>query len=117
MGVIPTPYTVTVRDRQVVGRDDYGNDIVEWAEAAWPVRSISPLEMDDPQRANREESIIQWTVIGDKEAGYPRTAKAEVQLPGDDRWYSVDGTPDDWTRGPWINPAAGLIVQLRYVEG
>ena len=35
----------------------------------------------------------------------------------DGHWHDVVGTPDDWTRGPWHNPASGVIVELRRVDG
>ena len=35
----------------------------------------------------------------------------------DGKDYPVDGQPDDWTRGPWANPVAGITVYLRRVEG
>jgi hypothetical protein len=35
----------------------------------------------------------------------------------DGKEYPVDGHPDDWTRGPWANPVAGVTVYLKRVEG
>lgn len=116
--MIPTPFTVTVREWAPTGVDDeHGNPIADWFSALWQVHGIAPGAMQDTDDQNRDKSIIAWTVYGPMRGGYPRTPRAEIMLPGGAVWYPVDGMPDDWTRGPWDHPFAGLSVALRRVEG
>ena len=115
--MIPTRFTVTVREL-VEGPDDaHGNPTVSWAEDVWQVHGIAPGAMSDPDDQNRDKSLIAWTVYGPRAGGYPRSPRAEIRLPGISTWFPVNGTPDDWTMGPWLHEFAGLSVALLKVEG
>lgn len=116
---IPTPYTVRVRERRVIGQDDYGNDRHEWVEATWPVSVIGPGDMEEPPRENREQSNVAWTLYGPKHAGYPRDEKAQVCLPGDSVWYELTGAPADYTQAtPWTPMfPPPYVVKLLRVKG
>jgi hypothetical protein len=70
--------------------------------------------MEEPGQTNRDLSVVAFTVYSPASADLPG-ARDLVTLDGAD--YAVNGTPKDWTRGPWANPSAGVVVELRRVEG
>ena len=112
---LPTPYTLRVRDLTAGEVDDFGNATQVWTERDWSVHAIAPGVMDEPGEANRDLSLVVWTVYGPL-AGAPH-ASAQVRLPGDQEWFLVDGEPKDWTKGPWLHPTAGVVVELRRADG
>lgn len=112
---LPLPYTVRVRTRTAGPVDDFGNETTTWVEADWRVHGIAPGAMDEPGQANRDLSLVAWTIYGP--APSPVAASSEVRLPGDTAWLKVDGTPKDWTLGPWEHPTAGVVVELRRADG
>lgn len=114
---------VRVRERVPGEEDDFGNVTESWVERDWEVRSIAPGAMDEPGVANRESSIVAWTLYSD--AGQEPPEDAQVRLPGSPDWYAVDGRPRDWTLGPDrvgpsneypLNPP-GVVTELRRVNG
>lgn len=112
---IPTPYTVRVRTLTLGEPDDFGNATEAWAEADWQVHGIAPGAMDEPGQSNRDLSLVAWTIYGPSPS--PVTASSEVRLPGDSLWLNVNGTPKDWTLGPWEHPTAGVVVELGRADG
>lgn len=114
---LPTPYAVRVREPVAGPPDDFGNPTVVWTEADWPVHAIAPGAATEPTQSNRDLSVVAWTLLGPKVAGYPTSARAEVRLPGESAWLSVEGLPADWTLGPWDHPTAGIVVELRRADG
>lgn len=112
--MIPTPYTVRVR-RSVLGApDEFGNPAQTWAEHDWRVRQIDPGASAEPFQPNRDLSNVVYSIHAPKTAAVP-TVRDEVQVDGE--WFQVDGEPDDYTRGPWLNPVAGVVVMLTRAEG
>jgi len=114
---LPTPHVVLVKPYAGTTEDAHGNTTtVHGASREWRVHAIAPGASEEPRKPNRDLSVIAWTIYG------PAT-----NLPGEhdlialpwapDEWYDVEGRPDDWTHGPWTNPVAGAVVELRRPEG
>lgn len=82
--------------------------------APWEVRGVAPGAMVEPGDPNRDRSDIAWTVYADASDDVP-TERDRVDFLGDT--YEVAGRPADWTHGPWENPAAGVVVELKRTEG
>jgi hypothetical protein len=59
-------------------------------------------------------TTIAYVIQADKTTDMPGYRDVVVV---DGKDYPVDGQPDDWTRGPWANPVAGVTVYLKRVEG
>lgn len=116
MSVIPSPHTVLVRRMvQATEPDDFGNFPEALGDPQpWPVRSIDPANGREPGAPLRDLATIAYVIQADKTAQVP-TYKDTVVVDGVE--HEVDGNPDDWTRGPWPNPAAGVTVWLKRVEG
>ena len=114
MSVVPSPYTLTVRARTVGAQDAFGNVAVTWTERAWRVRSVAPGAMADPANPNRDLGEVAYTVHADADS-QPPTRLDKVVIDGEP--FDVDGDPADWTRGPWPNPVAGVVVELKRSEG
>ncbi|AKU15750.1 hypothetical protein [Luteipulveratus mongoliensis] len=121
--MLPTPYTVIVGTPEFGDPDAFGNPTKTWPvenEKPWAVHAIAPgalSAMSEPSQPNRDLSLIIWSVYGPKAGNYPTTEHSRIKLPGDADWYDIDGHPDDWTRGPWEHPTAGLVVELRRADG
>lgn len=111
---LPTPYALTVREPIAGDPDEFGNPTTTWVERIWRVHAIAPGAMAEPGEANRDMSLVLYTVLGPK-AGAPTSPHAQLKVDG--AWLDVDGTPDDWTRGPWPHPTAGVSVMLRRADG
>ena len=115
MSALPTPWTLGVRRHAGSVKDAHGNTTSVFAEPiAWPVHGVAPGAMDEPFEARRDSSLVLWTVYAPKSSATP-TERDRVIFDGVE--YAVNGRPKDWTRGPWPNPAAGIVVELRNVEG
>jgi hypothetical protein len=106
---------LTVRRRTAGTRDAHGNVAVTYAAGTpWTVRGVAPGAMLEPAVPNRDRSDIAWTVYADASPDVPG---ALDRVEWDGVTYEVDGTPKDWTHGPWENPAAGVVVELKRMEG
>lgn len=113
---IPSPHRLQVR-RYIVATeaDELGNYPEGLADPVdWMVRSVDPVSNREPGRDHRDLATIAFTVHADKSALVP--SYRDVVIYGG-KEYPVDGAPDDWTMGPWANPAAGVTVWLKRVEG
>lgn len=116
MSVIPSPHRISVR-RFTVGtvKDEFGNYPETYSDPIpWDVRSIDPISSREPGLQFRDMSTIVHVIQADKTAAVPGYRDRVIV---DGKEYAVDGEPDDWTRGPWGNPAAGVTVYLKRVEG
>lgn len=112
---VPSPYTVQVKPFQAGATDDYGNPADAWGTPYdWRVRSIAPGAMEEPGQSLRDLSVVVFTIHADATGGVPGVRDLVVV---DGVEYAVNGTPKDWTRGPWPNQAAGVSVELRRVDG
>ena len=76
------------------------------ADRPWPVGRALPGEPGP--------SSVEFAVHADSASGVPA---AGDQVLVDNDWYDVDGEPADWTRGPWPNPVAGVVVLPKRIEG
>ncbi len=111
------PLTATLEIRRFLsdGVDSHGNDVPVYGDPEpWPVHGYSPGANDEPGYANRDLSLILWTVYAPADALVPRERDL-VLLAGEA--YRVDGRPSDWTHGPWPFPGAGVSVALVRAEG
>lgn len=111
---IPTPYTLPVRSREATGEDSFGNPTYGWVERSWGVHFIAPGDSMEAAMPNRDFSRIEH-VVGAPPSPDTPGEDDEVQVDGE--WFQVDGAPDDFTRGPWVNPVAGVVVALTRSEG
>lgn len=115
MSLIPSPHTLQVRSRTRTGTGPLGNPAYGWGQPRpWKVRQIDPAQSAEPYLPGRDLSSIEYAIHSDKSGDVP-TIDDQVLVDGD--WYAVDGEPADWTRGPWHNPAAGIVVLLKLVDG
>jgi hypothetical protein len=112
---VPSPYRVQVKRWQAGTVDDYGHPVDTYSRPhAWWVRSIAPGAMAEPTSPARDMTVVAWTIHADNTTDVPGPRDL-VTIAGVD--YAVNGTPADWTNGPWPNPVAGVVVELRRVDG
>jgi hypothetical protein len=112
---LPTPYTLKVKRRQNGSTDAHGNPTITYAAGVdWPVHGYAPGANVEPGQANRDLSLILWTVYAPAGGNAPGELDL-VTLDGAD--YAVEGRPADWTKGPWPHPTAGMVVELKRAEG
>lgn len=108
-------YALAVRRYEPGPKDAHGTPAVLHGEPEpWAVWGYAPGDNTEPINANRDLSLIEWTVY----------APANEQAPGerdlvvlDGETYRVDGRPADFTKGPWPHPTAGITVLLRKADG
>lgn len=80
----------------------------------WWVWALAPGDNSEPGVPNRERSDVVWTVFAPADDFGPGVRDVVV-ISGED--FQVDGTPEDWTRGPWGAGNAGVVVKLKRMEG
>ena len=115
MSLIPSPYTLTVREPGAPTTDGFGNTVPGAPSThSWAVRSIDPGSSAEPLGANRDVSLVEYVIQADKTPDVP-SEDADVQVAGE--WFRVAKRPEDWTLGPWSNPAAGVVVLLERIDG
>lgn len=108
-------YVLGVRRRQEGATDSHGNPVATYSAAAdWAVWALAPGASAEPGQQGRDLSLIAWTVYAPKGDDAPGV-RDRVVLDG--REFEVDGEHEDWTRGPWPHPTAGIVVLLRLAEG
>lgn len=115
---IPTPFTVGVRVwSSGPGVDRHGNPVQSWAApVSVPVHAVGPRlqdgdrEPEDTRRAAVVEGLNVYAPAGTTIGAHDRVVWGGVE-------YEVDGDAQDWTKGPWPNPAAGVVFTLTRVEG
>lgn len=114
-GLVPSPHKLLVRRYAPGQRDEFGDLEETWSPPEeWRVRSYDPASGREPGAANRDLATIAYVIQADKTPSVPGYRDVVV-IDGKD--YPVDGHPDDWTRGPWPNPVAGVTVWVKRVEG
>lgn len=107
--------TLQVKRRTTAGTDAHGNPVVTFADPVdWHVYGIKPTAATETMADNRDRSVVVWTVYAPADAQVP-TEYDRVVVDG--REYEVDGHPGDWTNGPWLNPLAGAVIELKRAEG
>ena len=112
--MIPARHTVGVRVFQPgIDEDAHGNPVDGWADpVSVPVHGLSPGS-DEPHSTNRDLSVVEWTVYAP--AGTTVGPRDLVIVGG--REFTVEGEVKDYTLGPWVNPVAGVVFELRRAEG
>lgn len=80
---------------------------------ALPVFGMAPGPSAESAQAGRDTSRIAWTLYCPP--GVILDGTEEIQVDGE--WLEVDGESRDWTRGPWPNPVAGVVVELLKRKG
>ena len=107
--------TLLVARRAAGATDAHGNPVTAYGTGTpWEVWALAPGAQDEPGDTNRDLSLVEWTVYAPNNADAP-TEYDRVIVDGD--MFEVVGRPQDWTRGPWSHPTAGLVVELRRAEG
>lgn len=104
-----------VRRYAGASKDAHGNATTTYGDPFdWEVHGLAPGAMGEPGVLNRDASEVEWTVFAAKSSKVP-TERDLVVVDGQD--FAVEGRPKDWTRGPWQHPTAGVVVELRRLEG
>lgn len=112
--MIPTRQTIGVRRWSSGGRDRHGNPLNAWADPVdVPVHGVSPRFAEEPTDPNRHAVVRGLTVYAP--AGARVGPHDRVVWAGEE--WEVDGDVGDWTAGPWLNPVAGVTLNLTRVEG
>lgn len=115
MSLIPATETLGVRRRIEGDPDAHGNPTIDYAEPVdWPVWGVAPGAMEELHDPNRDLSLILWTVYAPQNAALPGELDRVVYRGVE---YDAEARARDWTRGPWRNPSAGAVVELRKPEG
>lgn len=114
--MIPSPHRLEVRKWIASTEpDEMGNsDGSLGLPRPWFVRSIDPVSNREPGLDHRDLAEIAYVIHADKSFLVP-SYRDVVVINGKE--YPVDGEPDDWTNGPWANPAAGVTVYVKRAEG
>lgn len=108
-------FTLGVRRLVESSEDSHGNVTSTFAAPVpWVVRGCAPGANADGQEPHRDASIVLWTVYADSSDDIPTEYDLVVL---DAVEYAVEGRPADWTKGPWANPVAGVVVELKRVGG
>ena len=114
--MIPNPYTVNILRRLEDGEDRFGDPIEVYSKPE-PIRVHGwspgpPTDVDDPVR---DADSVDFTIYGP--AGTPLPSPRDrVEVPGEGV-FNVVGKPQDWSKGPWNNPVAGVVILVKRVEG
>lgn len=115
---MPPQHTITITVRRA-GKDRRGNPT---AASTHQVSGCftAPASGDSGQSASRERTDMRDTVITGHTLYAPFDADIlatdEVLVPGDPKWWQVDGEVGPW-RSPFSNWKPGLQVALRRVRG
>lgn len=112
--MIPAPHSITVKRQQLGAVDAHGNPTVTYSTPETiAVHGIAPGASAESVAAGRNVDSVAWTVYAP--AGTVIAAADVVTVAGVD--YEVNGDSLDWTRGPWPNAAAGVVIELRRRSG
>lgn len=113
--MLPTPWSVGVKRFSPDGVEDaHGNSSDAYAEPLpLPCYFIAPGAMDEPANANRDLSVVEFTIGAPENPNLP-AERDRVVLEGVE--YAVNGKPKDWNRGPF-GYRPGVTFELRKVEG
>ena len=113
--MIPTPQSITVHRYTLGSADAHGNAAESWVADAAPtlVHAVAPGASAEALQTGRDVSQVAWTVYAPQ--GTVLAARDRVVWQGET--YHVNGNPPDYAHGPWANPAAGVVIELRRTEG
>ena len=102
-------------ERYVEGAPDrHGNITAGYSVAETvPIRAAAPGASEERVISGRNPEDVAWTLYA--LAGARVEARDRAIWQGDE--YEVMGDSLDWTLGPWANPAAGVVIELRRQEG
>lgn len=118
MSLVPSSHTISVKRFSQEGKDGHGNTTKVYADPVpWQVRSIDPGVSGlagEPYEQGRDLSLVLYTIQADTGPNVPGE-RDRVVVNGVD--LDVYGRPQDWSRGPWPNPVAGVTVRLKAAEG
>lgn len=98
--------------REVIGQDQYGNDVRETVTTTIPGCVVWP-------RTSTEYTDARDTVI----TGITLLVPPGISVEPTDEFvvrsqvYEVQATPFDWAQNPWTNSRAGVQVELQQVTG
>ena len=112
----PAPHALTVlRYTETGDRDAHNNPVHEWVLDPNPVHVhyVAPGPADESLQPGSNPTEIALNVGAPP--GVHVAARDRVVWQGEQ--YEVVGEPMDWTKGPWPNPAAGVVFELRRTEG
>ncbi len=103
---------VAIYRREVIGVDQYGNDVRDFVSTTIPGCVVWPRTSTEYVDA-RDTVITGITVL---------IPPAIAVLPTDQllvrgELYDVNALPFDWSQNPWTNSRAGVQVELRQVTG
>ena len=118
MTVIPTPWQVGVKAWSIVpGQyDRQGNPLEVWADPVpLAVHAIGPRLQEEPDGGGGRRWVVVEGLDVFAPAGTTVGEHDRVVWQGDE--YDVDGDLADWTKGPWFNPAAGVVIHLTQTKG
>lgn len=107
----PFGETVTLHKREIVGEDDYGNDVI--AETATPVPGVPVWPRTSAETVQARDQVVDglWALLP---AEHDPSAVDAVTVRG--RRYEVDGEPGRLL-SPLTGTDAGYQVALRRVTG
>lgn len=103
---------VGISRREVIGVDQYGNDVRELVTTTVPGCVVWPRTSVEYTDA-RDTVITGITVIFPPETDV--SAIDEVIVRGE--VYQVQALPFDWSQNPWTNSRTGVQVELERVTG
>ena len=107
-------YAITVKRYQSGALDAHGNPAITYsAPESIDVHGIAPGASAESVASGRNVDSVAFTIYAP--AGVVVGAKDLVTLDGTD--YEAEGDSLDWTRGPWANSAAGVVIELRKWAG
>lgn len=110
----PKRYTLQRKPYTGTGRDAHGNVVDTWgAPVDIKVHGVAPGGMEEPGQQGRDLSLIEYSLYCP--AGTVASERDLITVDGKD--FEVDGSPKDYTRGPWFNEVAGVVIELRRAEG
>ena len=94
--------------------DKHNNPVGGYGEPEpLPVLALEPGASREAVASGRVTDEVAWTLYCP--AGTQVGGRDVVAIDGID--YPVNSDSLDWTRGPWENPAAGVVVELLRKRG
>lgn len=114
--MIPTPFTVQHEPYLAGAEDAHGNPLDGYGPAvSVKVHGWAPASASrEPFEAGRNAVLRDLDVFAP--AGTQMSPRDRVTVPGEGL-FDVVGYVEDFTKGPWPNPVAGVRINLLRVEG
>lgn len=103
---------VAIARREVVGVDQYGNDVRELVTTTIPGAVVWPRTSVEYTDA-RDTVITGMTLLLPPGVTVEPTDRIIVR----DEQYEVTAMPFNWAQNPWTNSRAGVQVELQRVTG